>query len=1154
MHNSRHTGVNARIPFSLLERLDEAGDRFEDAWAAGRRPAIEPYLAEVPEPERPLLLGELLRLELEYRRRDGETPRPAEYLGRFSDHSAVVQDAFADTPEPAPHGEGTDAHSRATPPDQGRASGVEPPPDAGSRATPEQVTEPGTAAPAARRPAIAGYEILGELGKGGMGVVYQARDLRLRRLVALKMIRAGAYATPAELARFRAEAEVQASLQHPNIVQIFEVGAAEECPYITQEYVDGGGLDKQIAGTPRPAHAAAQLVETLARAIHSAHQRGLVHRDLKPSNVLLTAGGTPKITDFGLAKRLQGPAGQTKTGDVVGTPAYMAPEQAAGQSQVVGPATDIYALGTMLYELLTGRPPFLAATPLETLLQVRTQDPVPVRRLQPKVPRDLETVCLKCLHKEPAKRYPTAEALADDLRRFLEGKPIVARPVRVWERAFKWAKRRPALVAVGSLALILVVAAWAVGTVRTVREKARAEEALRLALQEGTRADETLSLALQVMDEIALKALEKQLPAVGGFNILKERFEGLPPMHRELLQREPSQHVQSPPPRADNEEALPPGHRELLQQVLKLYEAFTRVNQNSPTAQREQGRAYRRIADVHYLLGQRSAADAAYRQAITYLEERAAALPDEPAFRQELALCYQHLALLVAASAPTLAEEPYRKAAALQERLAAEFPTVPDYRAELARTYSNLGSWLPPEQAAEGDQVSRRAVELLEQVVAEVPDQPEYRYFLAVAYLHQGGKLSTLNDKADTYRRALAICRPLVDTYPDRSDYAEALGTCYFSLGSILNGLGQPAEAEQAHHQSRQVFERLALAYPRVPGYQRQLAASFTNLGLLLHETDRLCEAEAAYRRALEHWDKVQRLMTDFATSVGHHYDLGVVLNNLGDLLQKRGDAQAARPLLEQSVDHHRSAFRANPQHSAVRGALSHRLRLLAEVLVQLGDYPAADAALEELFQILPDDWDDPFGAAASLARCAAHVERAPGLADSRRRALVAAYAGRIPDLVTEAVRRSADNPAVQNAIAWLLATSPEPWLRDGCRAAELAGRVVDRAPQEGTYWNTLGVAQYRVGNWPAAIEALNKSRHLRAGGDSFDFFFLAMAHWRLKEKSQAEHWWEQAVRWMEKNQPTDADLRRFRAEAAATLLGLPLQPPPVGPAAAPQS
>jgi WD40 repeat protein len=369
---------------------------------------------------------------------------------------------------PEPESQGTRLPPRRGPDHAGGAAGTPRdvrPTEAEVRAPPPLTVDTSTAPTADVRPAgwpcATGYDVLGVLGRGGMGVVYKARHLRLGRLVALKMIRDGILAGPEQAARFQLEAAAVARLRHPNIVQIYEIGEADGRPYLSLELVEGGNLAQRLSGTPLPTAMAAGLTETLARAVHHAHEAGIVHRDLKPANVLLTADGTPKVTDFGVAKHLEAEVFLTHTpsGVLLGTPSYMAPEQAWGKPREVGPCSDVYALGAILYELVTGQPPFLGERLLETLERVRSQEPVPPRRLQPKVPRDLETVCLKCLHKDPQRRYGSALALAEDLRRFRAGEPIHARRTPAWERALKWVRRRPAaaaLVGVSTLAAVLL--------------------------------------------------------------------------------------------------------------------------------------------------------------------------------------------------------------------------------------------------------------------------------------------------------------------------------------------------------------------------------------------------------------------------------------------------------------------------------------------------------------------------------------------------------------------------------------------------------------------------------------------------------------------------------------------------------------------------
>jgi serine/threonine protein kinase len=455
-------------------------------WSRGERVPVEHYIERHPDLRTDTeLLLDLIYSEVVLRREAGEEPTAGEYTKRFPaladailiqfEVDAVVDSAITlSGDQPAGRGQ-----TSAAPP--------KPPP---------------------------GYELLAELGHGGMGVVYKARHLALDRLVALKMIRSGELADPVERERFEAEARAVARLSHPNIIQIYEVGEVEGRPFLALEYVPGQSLAEALRGPPFAAWPAATLVATLARAIQHAHEAGIVHRDLKPANILLggefgernseaktkldqKSDDTPrvgpsghrtiKITDFGLAKHLDS-EGLTRTGDFLGTPNFAAPEQAAGRPDV-GPTADVYSLGAILYNLVTGRPPFTGTTALETLDQVRFAEPVPPSRLQPNLPRDLETIILACLRKDPARRYPAAAALAEDLDRFLNGQSIRARPVGNVERGLKWARRRPAvagllaaIVVLGTATLITTTVLWQrAAASRDAEARARADEQARSA-------------------------------------------------------------------------------------------------------------------------------------------------------------------------------------------------------------------------------------------------------------------------------------------------------------------------------------------------------------------------------------------------------------------------------------------------------------------------------------------------------------------------------------------------------------------------------------------------------------------------------------------------------------------------------------------------
>ncbi len=463
-------------------------------------------------------------------------------------------------------------------------------------------------------PIVPGFEILDELGRGGMGVVYKARQVALDRVVALKMILAGAHARDKDLVRFQAEARAVGQFQHPNIVQIFEVGEAGGLPYFSLEYVAEGSLSHKINRDPQPPRYSAEIVEALARAMHYAHERGIIHRDLKPANVLLASDGAPKITDFGLAKQLDRDSGQTQAGQVLGTPSYMAPEQAYGDSDKITAAADIYALGGILYDLLTGRPPFSGTSVIETLEMVRTREPVPPSQLAARLPRDLETITLKCLQKDPVRRYSTAGALADDLRRFLDGRPILARPVGSFEKAWRWAKRNPWLAGLGTSVALLLVAVAVVTSAMSYRlsiKKKEADEARENETNERIKAQNAL-----IKEEIA-----KQQAKASAVVAAKRGDVALDTV-RAVLRDVDNQ--------MRNSMSLAPLRRRIVDTMLAKLSAIRSTALNNPLEDRTEALAYARIADIYSRVGRIAEASVWLKKAYPVLQKLADEHPDDP--------------------------------------------------------------------------------------------------------------------------------------------------------------------------------------------------------------------------------------------------------------------------------------------------------------------------------------------------------------------------------------------------------------------------------------------------------------------------------------------------------------------------------------------
>jgi serine/threonine-protein kinase len=433
---------------ALARRVNDACERFEAAWRTGDRPSLESFLEGSVEPERSAIFAELLALEVELLRDEGGQPAFSAYFSRFPDHGRIIESVFAQGPR--------DASGQPTPDSLTILLAGEPGPGPGDEVlTLGSGSESGSSSSWWPQAKVGDYELLEEIARGGMGVVYKARQRSLKRTVALKMILSGQFASPAEMERFRLEAELAANLDHPNIVPIYEVGEHESHHFFSMKLVDGGSLAKEVGRLIEAPRDAARLLATVAHAVHYAHEQGFLHCDLKPANILIDGRGEPHITDFGLAKRV-GQSSQTTTGAILGTPSYMAPEQASGDRKEVSPATDVYGLGAILYELLAGRPPFRAPTVMETVVQVLEREPVPPSQVRQGVPGELERICLKCLEKSPKDRYASAAILAENLERYLRGEDVTGTGLP--QRLRRWTRREPELVSrVGGLALIAAI-------------------------------------------------------------------------------------------------------------------------------------------------------------------------------------------------------------------------------------------------------------------------------------------------------------------------------------------------------------------------------------------------------------------------------------------------------------------------------------------------------------------------------------------------------------------------------------------------------------------------------------------------------------------------------------------------------------------------
>jgi serine/threonine-protein kinase len=727
-------------------------------------------------------------------------------------------------------------------------------------------TEPGPGGPAGVPGSVAGYEILGVLGRGAMGVVYQARQAGLNRLVALKMILAGGHAGDHEVVRFRAEAEAVARLEHPNIVRIYEVGQDAGRPFLSLEYVDGDSLARKIDGTPQPPRQAAELTLQLARGMAAAHQKGIIHRDLKPANILLTKEGVAKITDFGLAKRLENQSGQTHAGTVLGTPSYMPPEQAEGRIEHTGPPADVYSLGAVLYELLTGRPPFRGASTIETLQMVQTQEPVPPSQFQPGVPRDLETICLKCLQKDSARRYATAADLAEDLRRFLAGEPTLARPVGTLGRAVRWCRRNPR-VALLSGAVVLLVIAWAATSSALAyvawKNAAAAEKNRQAAVTAAEKADREKRKAEKSETKAkvnARRARTKEAEAKKSLQMAISRQEGttrkMIGLAEALVNKLRSQKVseQLAPEAKKYQDAFMAVLRDKMLELAREFEKAELSNFSSAAA-------YQQLGDLLFRLGQRREALKQYEQAYRLIKKVADDDPDNDMARANLGMMSMRRGdvALERDGDARAARAHYQKGWDLQHTISVR-PRSGTYSKErntillshhavrLGRAYLEMGD------SAAARKQFQKARKLRRQWAKLQSQSAEARSWLAEAWMWEGIAAARRGDaKAlESFRKALKLAGDLVKGHPKYGPYQADLAEVYGALGDAQVCLGKAGDATKSYRQSRKYLGVLRRRNPDDPGLQPALALLEERLGADARRHGRQKEAEGHFQQALK--------------------------------------------------------------------------------------------------------------------------------------------------------------------------------------------------------------------------------------------------------------------------------------------------------------
>jgi tetratricopeptide (TPR) repeat protein/tRNA A-37 threonylcarbamoyl transferase component Bud32 len=769
-------------------------------------------------------------------------PRPDGTLSPSTSPSTFAGSADVTLPPPSAHAAETLAPPAGSPSFPTYASPTDVTLDAAARQQSATAGAPKAKSPGTR---FGDYELLEPIAKGGMGIVYKARQRKLNRIVAIKMILAGQFADQGDIDRFYVEAEAAAALSHPNIVAIHEVGEVNGQHFFSMDYIDGESLAALVQDSPLPPRRAAEFVRTIAETMQFAHDSGIVHRDLKPSNVLLDKKQRPLITDFGLAKQVSSQSQLTIAGSVVGTPSYMPPEQAAGKLEDVGPWSDLYSLGAILYELLTGRPPFRAASPFETIRQVLETEPLSPRLLNPQVPRDLETICLKCLQKARSNRYASAQELADELDRFLRGEPIHARPISRAARFWRLCKRYPVTTSAIATAVFFVLTALGVSTVAYFQTSAAL-----------AKADRRFEDAMDAVDKLFTKVSEETL--------LDQ--PGMQPLRKDLLQEALTYYQKflkegASDPRVQHKLASAYFRAGLITAVLQspddalpIYETARQMQEQLLAEQPNDPRRLKDLADTVNVIGNvwfekrdYDRASLEYQEAVRKRRQLVAADLTNIEYQRVLANTLMNIGAAEYKEAATIDDDAKRAESLMSGRKQLEEAQKIRQAAlkhasqdqsllrDLGKGYFNLGNLeLVAENNDKAVEAFRAAVDVFERLTAANPTDLDNQNFMAVCYRLLADVLS--DDQADERRRlyqaALDRLQPLAQQNPDVIDYQTNQAGLLMNLFDLELQAGNSQAARDSLQRAKAILKPLVERFPAVARYQVDLAITLRELAI----------------------------------------------------------------------------------------------------------------------------------------------------------------------------------------------------------------------------------------------------------------------------------------------------------------------------------